>query len=179
MAKRATIAGIIGLVSLVIPLEISFYKGGFALGWTVFEISFYNGRSFFSFATQWLLLDGVMTALLIIVVLVGGILLLAAWKRPKIGASFVTAGVVLFVLDLVYDKMAYHGFGMPIPLGFFFMIASAVVGMAANPVKPTTPMEFRQAESPIDRLVKLKAFLDSGTITKEEFEEQKKIILRA
>jgi uncharacterized membrane protein len=64
-----------------------------------------------------------------------------------------------------------------VPLGFLVILAGAVIGFTAKPAILTT-VPATPAVDPTDKLVRLKALLDSGAITKEEFEEQKRLILK-
>lgn len=136
LAGRATVAGILGLVSLVIPIEIVSYPRFFDLNWTVIVARFFNGRTVLFNATQFQSGDAVLSALVLLTVLAGGILLLALRAKPKVGAVLLLAGVVLYVIDVVYDEVAIRFFGTPIPLGFFLVVAAAIVGLTAKPVKP-------------------------------------------
>ena len=178
LASRATLAGILGLVSLVVPLQLLLYQGASEIDWTVFGVSFYNGASNVFNVTQFDQWDAAFNVLLLLAVLVGGILLLALRGKPKIGGILLAIGAASYVLDAIYDQYTYGPF-TPIPLGFFLILAAAIVGLAARPALPYTPLEAMRVESSADRLLKLKGLLDSGAITKEEYEEQKKKTLEA
>jgi len=178
LASRATLAGILGLVSLAIPLQFIFYSSVIEIDWTVFSVRLYRGASAVFNLTQYNFFDALAGVLGLITVLVGGILLLALHNKPRNGAILVTVGAVFYVLDLIYDEAAYRGFGFPLPLGFFLMLAGGIIGLTARPLIPISSVRPGEVESSTDRLIKLKGLLDSGAITKEEFEEQKRIILQ-
>jgi uncharacterized membrane protein len=170
-------AGLLGIVSLVIPVgvytssDFSYYS----INWTIFGVSFGRGYSPYTFnLTQYATWDEGLSALTFVLVLVGIILLLSLRRMPKVGSSMLLGGLLAYSADIIYGEYAY-GLAILIPLGLAVLLVAVVVGFRAKVLVSAMP-----SQAPVDsteQLVKLKALLDSGAITKEEFEEQKKKIL--
>jgi hypothetical protein len=177
MVSTARIAGILALASLVVPWEATYGSGCLAVGWTAFGFGFcQSGGSYLYNLTQYLPPDAALSALLLVLVLIGALLLIIKQDSPKIGASLLVVGIVVSIVDTICSELAYSAF-LPIPMGFFLALVAGIIGFVAKSpgLAPTT---ITGATSSVDKLIKLKGLLDSGAITREEFEEQKKIILR-
>jgi hypothetical protein len=168
-------AGLLGIVSLVIPVGVYTSNDFYSISWTIFGVSFGRGYSPYTFnLTQYATWDEGLSALTFALVLLGIILLLSLPKMPKVGSSMLLGGLLAYSADIIYGEYAY-GLATFIPLGLAVLLAAVIEGFGAKVLVSAMP-----GQAPVDsteQLVKLKALLDSGAITKEEFEEQKKRIL--
>jgi ABC-type multidrug transport system fused ATPase/permease subunit len=186
MTTRAQTAGIITFVSLIVPWGVG---GGSSLSflwirWTIVSYSYLNGYgSYFSNVLQFPIFDILFSIVIFIALLLGAILLLARSNFPKLGASIVLSGVAFSILYLAYLYLAPGGINLIsngevlVPVGLFLSITGAIVGLRAKSLV-APPNKANQSERSLDRLVKLKELLDSGALTREEFEKQKQIVLQ-
>ena len=174
MVSIARIAGILGLVSLVVPFELSFYPNVLEIDWTLFGAEFYRGGSYFFNISQFLLADEVLSALLFLFVLAGSLLLIIGQRRAKLGSLLLAMGILFYLVDTLY--LESRASFTPVPLGFFLVMAASILARIAKPTAPTMAKPFT-ADSSLDKLAKLKSLLDSGAITQQEFDEQKRLIL--
>jgi len=182
MMSRATTAGVLSIISIVIPWSV-FYSLRFnylVINWQLFEFWWTPGEFELNYFAQWDVIDKYLSIFSFLPVLVGAILLLTLHKKPKAGASLVLVGMLIFVVDIVYDGLHYSFW--TIPIAPFIALIAAILGFVAKPVSvyPTGASGLRQQPVEVDRfeeLAKLKKLLDSGAITKEEYEQIKKKIL--
>lgn len=168
LVSRARIAGIIALASLVIPSVVRVFGHSTLVYWTLFYL-FSNGQFFQFFTANFASLGGVLNLFVFFLVLSGGIVLLASSRRPRVGAVLVAVGFFLSLIVLLVVSWS-------VPISFAFILAGAAIGFTAKPVVPTAA-QVLPAMTSTGRLMKLKELLDSGALTKDEFEEEKKKIL--
>lgn len=172
--------GVLGLVSLVVPLEVYWSSNYFGFDWTILGVTIsgfqYGQRlqTFFYYLTEYSQFYQVLESLIFILVLVGAILLLFR-RSPKAGASLLLVGFLLYFANFVYGLLTSPFVFDFLPVSPIIVLVAAIVGFRAQAPMPhvAAPVE----TVPVDQLLKLKALLDSGAITKEEFEEQKRKIL--
>ncbi len=179
--SRATIAGILSIISILIPWSIyhDFYVT--EIIWQLFGVWQHQWHIGITYFTRWFIVDKYLSLFSFIFLLIGAILLFVVSKKPKVGASLVLAGMLFFIIDLLYNGVANH-FWM-VPIAPFLALAAAILGFTAKPVsaRPTGALYSRQSPAEVDRyeqLARLKKLLDSGAISKEEYEQMKKKILK-
>jgi hypothetical protein len=177
MASRARVAGIITLVSLIIPWDLSYGSGFFNYDWTIFGYDLSSQYVGFYYFLQYRFIDGILSALSFVILIIAAILLLAKPSLPKLGASMVLAGVVISSIEFAYQELT-SPFAF-IPMGLFLAFVAAIVGLTAKRLIYIPASSATVETDYLDKLIKLKELLDSGAITREEFEEQKRIILRS
>lgn len=177
MVSGAAKAGILAIASLVLPMWFYFVSNFYQAYWTIFSVAFGGGYSPYTYnLTQYATWDEALSALTFVLVLLGMVLLFALRRMPKVGSSMLLAGLLASSADLIYGESVY-GLTVFIPLGFVVLLVAVIVGFRGKVGASALP---RQAPvDSLEQLVKLKALLDSGAITKEEFEEQKKGILES
>ena len=179
MLSRGTWAGIVGLLSLLVPCEIYLFSNSFMVSWTVGFLDCYGSpTSCLSVGLTQLggdTIDLVLLALTLVFILTGSILLLTHRGSLRLGATSLALGLILNVSEFyVYD--IYQGDGNPLPLGAVLMVVACVLGFT-GPSRPRPLAANEQTVSPTEHLARLKALLDSGVVTREEYEEMKKRIL--
>lgn len=176
MVSGAIKAAVLGIVSLVVPAGVYIatdfsYTSAY---WTTFSVGFDQYGTYVYNLTQFPTWDEALSALSFIMILIGVILLFALGRMPKVGSSLLLVGFLAYLADIAYGEAVY-GIYYFIPIGSIILLVAAIVGLRAkvSMPMPTGSVPFDST----DQLVKLKSLLDSGAITKEEFEEQKKRIL--
>jgi hypothetical protein len=87
----------------------------------------------------------------------------------------VLAGAVISSIDFAYQELI-SSFAF-IPMGLFLAFVAAIVGFKAKPVISIPAFSPIAQTDYLDKLIKLKGLLDSGAITRDEFEVQKQVIL--
>jgi hypothetical protein len=165
-------------VSLVVPFELLALGSGYwGVVWTLLEADYSPNYGWYTHnLSRFTQVDEAASVLLLLLVVTGGVLLLVLKRNPKLGASFLLGGLLTFLIVLVYDEFSYGPY-YPIPIGFFLVVAATVIGFRVS-VPATVPTPSIGIAGTTDKLIKMKALLDSGVITKEEFEEQKRRLLQ-
>ena len=171
---------LLALASLILPWVVSYGNGWVVYSWNIFW--YYNSESYnsfeFIFSNPYFLTLYYIFYLISFLFLIIGVILL--FKKPnylRLCSSFFFLSISTyifgeFIIPFIYGYPYYFTF---IPMGLLLAFITGVLGFAPNLAfsKPVSSIQTNKA----DRLLKLKELLDSGAITKEEFEEQKRRIL--
>ncbi|MEM4115981.1 MAG: SHOCT domain-containing protein [Saccharolobus sp.] len=180
MARLRVTAGVIGIISLIIPWTLYYYPRSFllSLDWIPYEVIIYRPlsgplRFYSAFLNSFPLVDLVLSLLGLILIIAGSITLLSSQYHPRVGGVLLLIGAIVVILDYVYDEIKYGKFEF-IPVGMALGVIGGIVGIAAKPAKKL-PSE---NEDTTGKLLKLKTLMDSGVISKEDFEAQKNKLLR-
>lgn len=182
MARLRVAAGVLGIISLVIPwtfFYMSYYNYLYVfLDWVPFNVDFIEENGHFAHFSYYLFtsfstVDLTLSVLGLILILSGSIILLASQSHPKVGGTLLLIGAIVVILDYLYDESKYGRFEF-IPVGMLLGTLGGILGIIARPIE-TEPSKV--GEDNLEKLQKLKILMDEGIITKEDFEAQKNTLL--
>jgi len=182
MARLKVVAGVLGIISLIIPW--TFYYSSYyyykllTLDWIPVEITFLfqNGhlvKIYSIFLTSFPMVDLALSGLGFVLILAGSVVLFASRYHPRVGGILLLVGAIVVILDYAFGVFKYGYFGF-IPVGMVIGLLGGILGVISKPVKQVPSKE---QEDNVEKLLKLKSLMESGVITKEEFEAQKNKLL--
>ncbi|MCL4447556.1 MAG: SHOCT domain-containing protein [Candidatus Thermoplasmatota archaeon] len=182
MARLRIVAGILGILSLVIPWTLSYQNLSpyyyLSFQWIPYSLTIGFSRVmatqfYSSLITSFGFVDMALSAAGLVLIIAGSIVLFASAYHPRVGGLLLLFGFLIVTADYGYDEFKYGLFSF-IPAGMILGFVGGVVGTAAKPVVKEKTL---QSSSSFDDLKKLKNLLDGGVITENEFQTEKKKIL--
>ncbi len=184
MTKASKAAGILGIVSIMIPwtlMYFSYFRNLFiSFNWIPFTVSVVLAGGHithlnFYFLNKFPLIDAALSMIGLALILAGAIILIASKNYSRVGGILLLLGSIIVIIDYLYDEIKYGRFSF-IPLGMVIGVIGGIVGLIA---KPERKQEKNEDNNAIERIMKLKKLLDAGIISREEFEAQKNNLLRS
>jgi len=184
MARLRVVAGVLGIISLIIPWTFyysSYYYNQLIITFTWIPegvtFLFHNGHlvhTYSGFLTSFPMVDLALSGLGLVLILAGSVVLFASRYHPRVGGILLLVGAIVVILDYAYYEFKYGHFGF-IPVGMVIGLLGGILGVISKPVKQVPSKE---QEDNVEKLLKLKSLMESGVITKEEFEAQKNKLLQ-
>jgi hypothetical protein len=150
MASRSRVAGVVGLLSLVVPWVVLLQGVGGTVYWLPFQFDFGQVAIYVNFV-KFFVVDDIVRTLTFVFVIVGAILLVAKSSSRRLGASIVLAGVIVSSANFIFMQQIYMFLRPPsggfiaiiaaptvVPLGLALAFLAAVIEFAAPHPKRTS-----------------------------------------